>query len=495
MTPDFDTFRRLAEQGNLIPVYREIMADLDTPVSAFLKLGQDPYAFLLESVEGGEKWARYSFLGCGPKVVIHGRGDTVTVTENGTCQTLAHDGNPLLAVRGYMDRFTPVPVEGLPPFTGGAVGFVSYDMVRFFENIPVAPDDPDAGGLSLDDFTFMLTDRMVVFDSARQVIQVIANVHTDGVDLKTAYDGALATIDATIGQLTTPLSKRVKQPVAHAAPVESNMDQGRFERMVDNAKEYIRAGDIFQVVLSQRFNTRFDGDPLDLYRALRRVNPSPYMYYLRLDGTAIVGASPEILVRTQNGRVELRPIAGTRPRGTDPEQDAAFEQDMRDDAKECAEHLMLVDLGRNDVGRVAKTGSVVVNEFMVVERYSHVMHMVSNVVGELHPSLDAFDVLVACFPAGTLSGAPKIRAMEIIAEQEPTTRGPYGGAVGYFGFDGNSDMAINIRTAVIKDGMAYFQAGAGIVADSNPESEYMETKHKAGAVVRAIDLARGGLDT
>ncbi len=495
MTPDFDTFRQLAEQGNLIPVYREIMADLDTPVSAFLKLGRDPYAFLLESVEGGEKWARYSFLGCGPKVVIHGRGDRVTVTENGTTRTLPHDGNPLLAVRGYMDRFKPVPVEGLPPFTGGAVGFVAYDMVRFFERIPVNPDNPDGGGLGLTDFTFMLTDRMVVFDSARQVIQVIANVHTDGVDLKTAYDDALTTIDATIEQLTTPLPKRARQSATDGAPVESNMDQARFEQMVNTAKAYIRAGDIFQVVLSQRFNTPFDGDPLDLYRALRRVNPSPYMYYLRLDGTAIVGASPEILVRTQNNRVELRPIAGTRPRSTDPKQDAAFEQEMRDDAKECAEHLMLVDLGRNDVGRVAKVGTVEVNEFMVVERYSHVMHMVSNVVGELNPELDAFDVLVACFPAGTLSGAPKIRAMEIIAEQEPTTRGPYGGAVGYFGFDGNSDMAINIRTAVIKDGMAYFQAGAGIVADSDPESEYMETKHKAGAVVRAIDLARGGLDT
>jgi anthranilate synthase component 1 len=494
-TPSFERFCELATQGNLIPVHREIMADLDTPVSAFLKLGDAPYTFLLESVEGGEKWARYSFLGSDPRVIIRGRGDDVSVTEDGVTQPLSHDGNPLLAVRSYMERFKPVSVDGLPPFAGGAVGFIAYDMVRYFEDIPVHPEAVDSGTLGLDDFCFMITDRLVIFDAARQVIQVVANAHTDGVDLKEAYNQALATIDATVKALETPLKARETHVDPHAgAPVTSNMKRECFHRMVADAKEYIRAGDIFQVVLSQRFTTPIATDPLDLYRALRRINPSPYMYYLKLDDTYIVGASPEVLVRTQHDRVEVRPIAGTRPRGATPKEDQALEQDLLADAKECAEHLMLVDLGRNDVGRVAKIGTVSVDDFMLVERYSHVMHIVSHVSGELAPGRDAFDVLTACFPAGTLSGAPKIRAMEIIAEQEPNTRGPYGGAVGYFGFDGNSDMAINIRTVLIKDGHAYFQAGAGIVADSDPEAEFMETKHKAGAVARAIDLARQGLN-
>jgi len=492
-TPDFDTFRRLCREGNLIPVCREVMADLDTPVAAYLKLARGPYAFLLESVEGGERWARYSFLSADPRVVIRGRGDKVTVVEDGVERELAHDGNPIMAVRAYMVAFRPVAVPDLPPFTGGAVGYVGYDMVRFFDAVPLAPDKP--GALGLDDFCFVLTDRLVVFDAARQVIQVIVNAHTEGRDPKAAYDEAVATIDKTIATLRAPAAPRKMQPSApDAEPVTSNVTRERFEDMVRAAKEYIRAGDIFQVVLSQRFATPLGCDPVDLYRALRRINPSPYMYHLRFGDTEVVGASPELLVRTREGQVEVRPIAGTRPRGRTQDADRALEQELLADPKECAEHLMLVDLGRNDVGRVAQVGTVAVDDFMVVERYSHVMHLVSHVAGGLAEGRDAFDVLVACFPAGTLSGAPKIRAMQIIEELEPTPRGLYGGAVGYFGFDGSSDMAINIRTVVVHDGVAYLQAGAGIVADSDPAREFAETESKALGPVRALEMARRGLD-
>jgi anthranilate synthase component 1 len=492
-TPDFDAFQRLSQEGNLIPVCRDVMADLDTPVSAFLKLARGPYAFLLESVEGGEQWARYSFLSADPRVVIRGRGERVTALEDGVERELSHGGNPLMAVREYLSAFRPVAVPGLPPFTGGAVGYVGYDTVRFFDAVPLDPDK--AGALGLDDFCFVLTDRLVVFDAARQVIQVIVNVHTEGRDLKGAYDEAVATIDKTVATLRAPAPPRKAPVAAPGTPaVTSNMTRERFEDMVRRAKEYIRAGDIFQVVLSQRFATPLGCDPLDLYRALRRINPSPYMYHLRLGDTEVVGASPELLVRTRGGQVEVRPIAGTRPRGGTPEADKALEAELKADPKECAEHLMLVDLGRNDVGRVAEVGTVAVDDFMVVERYSHVMHIVSHVAGRLAPGRDAFDVLVACFPAGTLSGAPKIRAMQIIEELEPTPRGLYGGAVGYFGFDGSSDMAINIRTVVVRDGVAYLQAGAGIVADSDPAREFDETESKALGPVRALEMARRGLD-
>jgi anthranilate synthase component 1 len=492
-TPDLETFRRLSREGNLIPVCREVMADLDTPVSAYLKLARGPYACLLESVEGGEKWARYSFLAADPGVVIRGRSGKVTAVEDGVERELPHDGNPLMAVRAYMAAFRPVAVPDLPPFSGGAVGYVGYDMVRFFDAVPLAPDKD--GALGLDDFCFLITDRLVVFDAARQVIQVIVNVHTEGRDLKAAYDEAVATIDKTIAALRAPAPpRRPAAPKAASHTLASNMTRKRFEAMVTAAKEYIRAGDVFQVVLSQRFATPLGCDPLDLYRALRRINPSPYMYLLHLGATEVVGASPELLVRTRGGKVEVRPIAGTRPRGRGDAADRALEAELKADPKECAEHLMLVDLGRNDVGRVAQVGTVAVDEFMVVERYSHVMHLVSHVAGSLAEGRDAFDVLVACFPAGTLSGAPKIRAMQIIEELEPTPRGLYGGAVGYFGFDGSSDMAINIRTVVVHDGTAYLQAGAGIVADSDPAREFAETESKALGPVRAIEMARRGLD-
>ena len=502
VTPSAETFERLATQGNLIPVYREIMADLDTPVSAFLKLTAAPHrgAFLLESVAGGEKWARYSFLGANPHLIIRGRGDQVTLEEHGQTRPLEVDGNPLLAVQAFMQRYQPVAVDGLPPFAGGAVGFVAYDMVRYFENIPIQLQREGDTALDLDDFCFMLTDRMVVFDAVRQVIQVVAYVHIDGLDQgqrATAYEAACATIDDTVERLHQPLPPAPPKTTAAAAPddqpLTSNITPEAYRQAVETAQEYIRAGDIFQVVLSQRFQVPLSCTPLDLYRALRRINPSPYMYYLALDDTYVVGASPELLVRTQQGQVALRPIAGTRPRGADAAEDQRLQDELKDDAKECAEHLMLVDLGRNDVGRVARTGTVVLDDFMVVEKYSHVMHLVSNVTGQLAPGLDAFDVLISCFPAGTLSGAPKIRAMQIIEELEPASRGLYGGAVGYFAYDGSSDMAINIRTVMVKHGTAYLQAGAGIVADSVPHQEYEETRAKAAAMVRAIHTANRGL--
>ncbi|MFQ5509896.1 MAG: anthranilate synthase component I [Leptospirillia bacterium] len=494
--PDFDTFKALAGSGNLIPVYREIMADLDTPVTAFMKLSEGENSFLLESVAGGERWARYSFIGWDPRVVIRSEAGRVSCTRDGEVTELPHDGNPLMAVRDYMKRFTPVTVEGLPPFTGGAVGFLAYDMVRFFDDIPVDLAGKEKPGLGWDDFCFLITDRMVVVDNARQVIQVVVNVHTDeSSDLKAAYDAAIKEIDSTVERLRQPRPVREVKAPGPPSGVESNLTRERYLEMVETAKEYIRAGDIFQVVLSQRFHTPLGCEPLDLYRALRRINPSPYMYFLKLGERYVVGASPEILVRTVGGKVALRPIAGTRPRGGDPEEDRRLEKELHADEKECAEHLMLVDLARNDVGRVATTGSVKVDDFMVTERYSHVMHIVSHVSGELSEAHDAYDVLVSCFPAGTLSGAPKIRAMQIIEELEPSPRGLYGGAVGYFGFDGSSDMAINIRTVMVESGVAYLQAGAGIVADSDPQSEFEESEAKARAVVRAIALAQQGLDT
>ncbi|MDH4228438.1 MAG: anthranilate synthase component I [Nitrospirota bacterium] len=495
-TPDRDAFRRLARQGNLIPVCREIMADLDTPVSAFLKLGGADNAFLLESVEGGESWARYSFIGSGPRVVITGQGGRVTVTGNGSETELPHDGNPLLAVRDYLRRFTPVQVEGLPPFIGGAVGYIAYDMVRHFDKVPI--DLKGKPGLGLPDFQFLVTDRLVAFDRQRQVIQVVAHAHVEaGSDPDAAYDRAVESIGGIVATLRGPLPKaEAPEALDHSEgePAKANLTDGQYRQMVLKAKEYIAAGDIFQVVLSRRVSTRLGCAPFDVYRALRQMNPSPYMYFLKLGDTCVAGASPEILVRTQHGKVELRPIAGTRPRGVDEDEDEQLEKDMLADPKERAEHLMLVDLGRNDVGRVARTGTVTVDDFMVVERYSHVMHMVSHVTGELAGGKDAFDVLTACFPAGTLSGAPKVRAMQIIEELEPTARGLYGGAVGYFGFDGSSDMAINIRTVLVKDGTAYIQAGAGIVADSDPESEYRETVNKAMGPMRAIQMAQEGLE-
>uniref|UniRef100_A0A831U392 Anthranilate synthase component 1 n=1 Tax=Geobacter metallireducens TaxID=28232 RepID=A0A831U392_GEOME len=488
--PDFETFRSLASQGNLIPVCREIMADMDTPVSAFRKIDDGPYSFLLESIEGGEKWGRYSFLGANPATVIRSRGTTVEIVTNGDARTVT-SVDPLGFVREYLSRFRPVEIPGLPRFFGGAVGYLGYDMVRHFERL--ATEKPAVIGAW--DSCFVITDTILIFDTMRQKITVVSNAHLeDGQPPEAAYAEALARGDALIAKLRAPLPALPAVPAVRKVSFASNVPREAFEAAVEKSKEYVRAGDIIQVVLSQRFSGELTVEPLAIYRVLRTLNPSPYMFFLRMDDTLVVGASPEVMVRKEGDRVELRPIAGTRPRGATPEEDQRLAEELLADPKERAEHVMLVDLGRNDLGRVCRTGTVKVSELMVIERYSHVMHIVSNVEGELEKGKDAFDVVRATFPAGTLSGAPKVRAMEIIDELEPVRREVYGGAVGYFSFSGNMDLAIAIRTLVIRDGMVHLQAGAGIVADSNPAAEYQETVNKAMAVVKAIETAEKGLD-
>jgi anthranilate synthase component 1 len=488
-----DQFRQYAGQGNLVPLYREILADYETPVSAFAKIDHGPSAYLLESIEGGEKWARYSFLGSGsPIVVYEDRGDLVVV-QGTRKKRIPSRGNPLERLRDMMESYRPVTMPDLPPFVGGAVGYLSYDMVRTFEDLAARQKDP----LNLPDFAFLLTDTLLIFDNVSQKIKVVATAHvtTKGErGIQAAYRSAAERIERTITRLKRPLRRtrlrRRRKPVVFTA----NMSKADFEKMVRRTKEYIRAGDIVQAVLSQRWEANVQAPSLQLYRALRVVNPSPYMYYLRIAGVELVGSSPETLVRCEDGVISVRPIAGTRRRGVNPDEDQQMERRLLADEKERAEHVMLVDLGRNDVGRVAKPGSVTVDSLMHVERYSHVMHIVSNVTGQLDDSKTSYDVLRACFPAGTVSGAPKIRAMEIIDELEPTRRGPYAGAVGYFSFSGNMDMCINIRTVVVKNHQAFIQAGAGIVADSNPEHEYEETCNKAKAMMKAVELAEQGLE-
>ncbi len=488
-----DEFRSHAKEGNLIPLFREILADHETPVSAFAKIDHGPSAYLLESVQGGEKWARYSFLGSGsPVLVVEDHGDLI-IKKGTRSRRIPSQGAPLDRFREYMETYRPVTVPDLPRFVGGAVGYLGYDMVRTFEDVPSRRKD----SLGLPDFAFLLTDTVLIFDNLTQKIKVVANAYVKSSserDIRSAYRDATARIEKMIGRLRRPLRrttvKRRRSPIRFAP----NMSQADFEKMVERTQEFIKAGDIFQCVLSQRWETNLKAPPFQLYRALRLVNPSPYMYYLRIAGVELVGSSPEILVRCEDGLVSVRPIAGTRRRGTTAEEDAQLERRLLADTKERAEHIMLVDLGRNDVGRVADMGSVKVESLMNVERYSHVMHMVSNVTGRLEASKTVYDVLKACFPAGTVSGAPKIRAMEIIEELEPTKRGPYAGAVGYFGFSGNMDMCINIRTVVVSRHRAFIQAGAGIVADSNPAHEYEETCNKARAMMKAIELAERGLD-
>jgi len=490
---NLDQFRRYAHDGNLIPLYREILADYETPVSAFAKIDHGPTAYLLESIEGGEKWARYSFLGSGSPVVIYeDRGDLIHVRGKRT-QRIPSRGNPLERLREFMKAYRPVTVPGLPRFVGGAVGYLSYDMVRTFEDLPSRQKDH----VNLPDFAFLLTDTLLIFDNVAHTIKVVVNAHvtsTHDRDIKGAYRAATERIEQMIARLRRPLRRTRPHRRRKPTTFTPNVSKADFEKMVDRTKEYIRAGDIVQAVLSQRWEANVQAPPLQLYRALRVVNPSPYMYYLRVAGVELVGSSPETLVRCEDGVISVRPIAGTRRRGHSAEEDQQLERRLLADEKERAEHVMLVDLGRNDVGRVARQGSVTVDSLMHVERYSHVMHIVSNVTGRLDASHTAYDVLRACFPAGTVSGAPKIRAMEIIDELEPTRRGPYAGAVGYFSFSGNMDMCINIRTVVIKKHQAFVQAGAGIVADSNPEHEYEETCNKARAMMKAIELAEQGLE-
>ena len=493
----FGAFKRLAAEGNLIPLYREILADFETPVSAFSKIDHGPSGYLFESVEGGEKWARYSFLGSGSPVLLQANADAIVMTNGSHVERFPISRRPgetpLDRVQQVMARYRPVMAPELPRFVGGAVGYVNYDVVRYFEEIPAHPKS-DAG---VPVIAFLITDTLLIFDNIAHTIKVVANAHVPSgkaADIRRAYLDAAARIDQMIERLKRPLRRHPVARRSKPMTFTSNMSRADFEKMVMRTKDYIRAGDIVQTVVSQRWETRIKTTPFEIYRALRLINPSPYMYYLRIGGVELVGSSPETLVRCEDGRVSLRPIAGTRPRGTTEQEDRLLEWELQADDKERAEHVMLVDLGRNDIGRVAKKGTVVVDGLMKVERYSHVMHLVSQVNGWLDDEKSSYDVLRACFPAGTVSGAPKIRAMQIIEELEPTRRGPYAGAVGYFSFSGNMDMAINIRTVVIKGRHAYIQAGAGIVADSEPKREYDETCNKARAMMKAIEMAERGLE-
>lgn len=488
--PDLATFKKLCTAGNVIPVYREILADMETPVSALMKLRDNPHVFLLESVEGGEKWARYSFVGTHPRAIFEIRKDEVLIREDGRLRRLPHGGRPLDILKEMLGRYRPVPVAGLPRFYGGAVGFLGYDMVRYFERLPTAAADDLHTALAV----FMITDTLIIFDNVRHTVKITAcATMQDGSDPEAVYLDAIAKIEGVIAKLNAPFAPPpAAPPAAGAIELKANMTPEAFEGMVNRAKEYIFAGDIIQVVLSQRFSGKNHCDPVNLYRALRYVNPSPYLFFLKLDGLTLIGSSPEVMVRLEEGIVELKPIAGTRRRSANEQEDRRLADELLNDPKEQAEHVMLVDLGRNDLGRIARTGSVQVNRLMAVERYSHVMHLVSDMQAQLAPGRDAFDVLQATFPAGTLSGAPKIRAMEIIDELEPSRRGPYGGAVGYFSFSGNMDFGITIRTLILINGQIYVQVGAGIVADSDPEAEYQETLSKAAGMMQAIRLAESG---
>jgi anthranilate synthase component I len=493
LIPDYSNFRRLAENATLVPVSRPVAADLLTPVSAFLSIAaRERNAFLLESVEGGEKVGRYTFLGVRPYMTLTASGDEIAIERNG--KTERRKGPLFDAVRELLREHRPASVPGLPPFTAGAVGFFSYDVVRRLEKLPAhAKDD-----LVTPDCTLMFFDRLLAFDHVRHQIHIIAAADVSKESPRKAYARALEDIDAIEMRLANGLREAGRSMARHhGAPspdklqVNSSTTKRAYIDAVNRAKEYIVAGDVFQVVLSQRLDFEPGVEPFDIYRSLRAVNPSPYMYFLRMGDTHVLGSSPEMLVRVAGQKLEYRPIAGTRPRGTDEASDLRLEHELRADAKERAEHVMLVDLGRNDIGRVSQYGSVKVRDLMYIERYSHVMHIVSAIEGCLRPELDALDAFAACFPAGTLTGAPKVRAMEIIEELEPLRRGLYGGSVFYADFAGNLDSCIAIRTMFLKKNHAYVQAGAGIVADSDPQKEYEECMNKARALVRATKIARG----
>ena len=476
--PKLEEVKKLKGKGTLVPIYREVVADLETPVSAFLKINRNGNSFLLESVEGGQQLARYSFIGTEPyKTITTDSGDSI---------------DPLPLIAEEMDKHKVVPVRGLPRFCGGAVGYLAYEVATRFEEIP----SPDIDTLELPESLFMFVDTMLVFDHVTHRIKVLSHVELNG-DIDSSYAKAVARIEVLV--------ERLRQPLEHELPekknskesqdgITLNMTKEAFDDIVAKAKQYITAGEAIQVVLSQRLSQPVAVEPFDIYRALRSINPSPYMFFLDFNEFYIIGASPEILVRVEDGTVMTRPLAGTRPRGKNPDEDLRLEKELKSDEKERAEHIMLVDLGRNDIGRVSEKGSVEVSDLMEVERYSHVMHLVTHVQGKLRSDMTAFDALKACFPAGTVSGAPKVRAMEIIAELEPYKRGPYAGAAGYFSFSGNMDMAIAIRTMVVKDDIAYTQVGCGVVYDSVPESEYQETMNKAKALLKAVDQAQNGAD-
>ncbi|MEX2381270.1 MAG: anthranilate synthase component I [Opitutales bacterium] len=494
ITPTLETFIQRAKHGNLIPVVREVLADQDTPVSAYEKIrtalrGQDPHActFLLESVEGGENIARYSMLGGMPRGILKAKGRRAEYHEGGETR-IFDDVDPLAVLQDLMSAYQPVPDESLPRFTGGAVGFLGYDSVAQFDKVPLS----ETPGLDFPDMVFLIADTVILFDQVRHTMKLVANAYVQG-DPEAAYADAVRRLDLLADMLQTPLPRRIldAQIPPLDLPFTSNTRREDFEAAVEASREYIRAGDIIQVVLSQRFEVEGRDDPLQVYRALRSINPSPYMFCLELGDVALAGSSPEVHVRNEDTRVDIRPIAGTRKRGATPSEDQQLEADLLADPKERAEHVMLVDLARNDIGRVCECGSVDLSEFMIIERYSHVMHIVSNVRGALRPDKNSYDLMRATFPAGTLSGAPKIRAMELIAELEPDRRGPYGGAVGYFGFDGNLDCCITIRTCFFAGDKTYVQAGAGLVADSVPATEFEESVNKAKGMIKALSLARG----
>jgi anthranilate synthase component 1 len=485
---------QLAQQGNLVPVVREILADLDTPLSLFRVLDDGATSFLLESVEGGEKWARYSFIGTGARAIFRARGRNVEWIEGGRVETCEVESDPLAFLRDRLAAYHPVTPPGLdlPRFTGGAVGMIGYDWVRFVERIP--DENPDE--LGLPDLWFVLPETVVVYDNVRHTARVVQHVHLpEGSDPIAAYEAADAAIEAVVAKLRGARAAQPRQPAVRAPmQVRRSMEREAYAEAVKRAKEYVVAGDIFQVVLGFRHTVPLQVEAFELYRQLRLVNPRPYHFFARMEGPILSGSSPEILVRLEGAQIDVRPIAGTRRRGRDTDDERRMEQELTTDPKERAEHLMLVDLGRNDVGRVAEVGSVEVSEYAQVEKYSHVMHLVSNVQGRLREGLDWLDLLRATFPCGTLSGAPKVRAMEIIDELETTRRGPFGGCCGYIDYSGNMDLAITIRTMLVNGGEVSVQAGAGIVADSDPRLEYLECENKARALIQAIDLAREGSD-
>jgi anthranilate synthase component 1 len=490
-TPELQEVIRLAREYNLIPIVRHVLADTETPIRVFRHFYEEKRAFLLESVEGGVKWARYSFIGADPFLQIRAKNGTVYI-ETDREQIVSRE-KPIELLKAYLRSYSSPSLPDLPRFTGGAVGFFGYDLLQYYEKLPAHRVDD----LQMDDVKFMFCDRVIAFDHVKQQLKVIANVHiapqaTDR-DIERAYRETCAKIDATVERLKRPLPiEAAPGPIGGEIDIgelRSNVSKETFMANVDAAKAYIRAGDIFQVVLSQRFEIETDVSPLHVYRVLRTINPSPYMYVLKMDDEVIVGTSPELLVRVEDDRVETRPIAGTRPRGRTEAEDARLAAELLADEKERAEHLMLVDLGRNDIGKVSEFGSVKCDTFMQIEKYSHVMHLVSNVSGQLAQDKDFFDAFLSCLPAGTVSGAPKLRAMEIIAELENEARGAYAGAIGYLGFSGNLDTCITIRTIIFKRGKAYIQAGAGIVWDSVPEKEYEETVNKAKGMLKAIRMA------
>ncbi len=486
--PSFKEFCRLSRQGNLIPVYQELLMDLETPLSFFKRLERDRYAFLLESVEGSERWARYSFLGTRPEKIFKARGNQVEIIEHGKTTHLTSQA-PLRLLEQLMKGYRPVAVPGLPPFFGGALGYVAYDAIDQFHDIRSDKDDP----IEVPEIFFLFVQTLVAFDNLKHTIKVIDQASVEPkTDLRLAYEASVKRIRKVISSLQKKprgIEPRDLSDSKGARKFCSNLTPAGFKKAVSRAKEYIKTGDIIQVVLCQRLETETNTDPFEVYRALRYINPSPYMFYLELEDLRVIGSSPETMVRLSANTIELRPIAGTRRRGATAEEERELEADLLADPKERAEHIMLVDLGRNDVGRVAAIGSVEVNELMSIERYSHVIHIVSNIRGQLAADKTPFDLFVSAFPAGTVSGAPKVRAMQIISELEPQKRSLYAGAIGYFGYNGNLDTCIVIRTIVMKGKKVFINAGAGIVADSDPSSEYQETLNKARAMLKAIELA------